>query len=119
VPYKNPEDQREAARAHYRANAELYKARAVAHRKKQRGTIKDLIRTAKDRACQDCGIKYPHYVMHFDHLPGHEKLFTIGNYARRSVAVKRLAEEIAKCDVVCANCHAERTYQRGQYASGL
>lgn len=48
--------------------------------------------------------------MQFDHLG--DKLFTISNAGATSV--ERLLAEIAKCEVVCANCHAERTYQRTQ-----
>lgn len=71
---------------------------------------KELFRSLKSRPCRDCRIQYPYYVMQFDHVRG-EKLFSIG--ARRNkVSKKRLLEEIAKCEVVCANCHAERTYQR-------
>ena len=65
----------------------------------------------KDRPCLDCSIKYPPYVMQFDHRNPKEKLFPIGsNYAK--VSHKSLIDEIAKCDVVCANCHAIRTYHR-------
>ncbi|GIJ10744.1 hypothetical protein ACFFMR_18940 [Micromonospora andamanensis] len=113
MPYANPEDQRRLAKAHYEANREIYKARAAAHRKKNREAIKALLREAKSKPCADCGIQYPYYVMQFDHSPG-EKAFTIGDAGRRNIALSRIAAEVARCEVVCANCHAERTHQRGQ-----
>lgn len=64
----------------------------------------------KDKPCFDCGVKYPPYVMQFDHRPGEIKLFGIAQMATRSRAL--VAAEIAKCDLVCANCHAERTFNR-------
>jgi hypothetical protein len=57
----------------------------------------------------DCGVKYPFYVMQFDHIK--DKLFTIGGSARR-FTIEKIREEIKKCEVVCANCHFERTYRR-------
>jgi len=68
-----------------------------------------IIREAKDRPCADCGVQYPYYVMQFDHVRG-EKKFNLGGGWNNSI--EAIQEEIAKCDVVCANCHAERTYQR-------
>lgn len=69
------------------------------------------IRAAKDRPCADCGVAYPYYVMQFDHLDSSTKDFNIG--PRGSTLGKaRLRSEIEKCEVVCANCHAERTHQR-------
>lgn len=59
---------------------------------------------------------YPYYVMQFDHARG-LKDFDIAGGARY-VSLQRLEEELQKCDVVCANCHAERTYQR-RVAAGL
>jgi len=58
--------------------------------------------------CKDCGKNYPSYVMHFDHL--HDKKFHIGS--KTSVSRSTLLEEISKCEIVCANCHAERTHKR-------
>lgn len=68
-----------------------------------------IIIEAKNVPCMDCGIQYPYYVMQFDHVRG-EKLFNIANV--RTMSKKKLLDEIAKCEIVCANCHAERTYQR-------
>lgn len=68
-----------------------------------------LIRDAKDQPCADCGVQYPYYVMQFDHVRG-EKRFNLGGGWNNSM--EAIKEEIAKCDIVCANCHAERTYQR-------
>jgi hypothetical protein len=64
----------------------------------------------KDKPCADCGRRYPYYVMDFDHRDPSTKLFEIGTCVRRGAAV--LAAEVAKCDVVCANCHRERTHQQ-------
>lgn len=72
-----------------------------------------IIKAAKSRPCADCGRQYPSYVMQFDHL--RDKDFSIGQRGRNR-SRRLLLAEIEKCDVVCANCHAERTHQRGQAA---
>ncbi len=64
---------------------------------------------SKARPCADCGGRYPAAVMEYDHL-GDKK----ADIARLSkgTAVSRLFTEIAKCDLVCANCHRLRTLGR-------
>lgn len=69
-----------------------------------------LINYFKNKPCADCNMFYPSYVMQFDHRNPMDKVFTIANEMGRSR--KRLIEEIKKCDVVCANCHMERTHKR-------
>lgn len=111
MPYSNPEDQKAAARRHYEANKDVYKARAVAHKRAQRAAIRAVIHRHKDRPCTDCKVKYPYYVMQFDHQE--DKLFNIGSFAREHTSIPMVLDEIAKCELVCANCHAERTHRRG------
>lgn len=69
------------------------------------------VKQAKDKPCADCGERYPHFVMDFDHRDPSTKVFTIGAQKSRSMSLDKLLEEIAKCDVVCANCHRYRTHQ--------
>jgi hypothetical protein len=65
------------------------------------------------RPCMDCGFKPAHYAqMHFDHRDPKTKVGNVGNMAS-SASAGRLEAEIAKCDLVCANCHALRTVRRG------
>ena len=72
------------------------------------------IRQIKEESgCVDCGEKYPHFMLEFDHLPGHEKLGNPVSLGRKYSWQKAL-EEIAKCEIVCANCHKIRSYVRGQ-----
>jgi len=61
-----------------------------------------------DRACVDCG-NVDIRVLEFDHL--RDKLATISSLIG-SYTLKRIRAEVAKCDVVCANCHRIRTYTR-------
>jgi hypothetical protein len=76
-----------------------------------------VIRQAKNVGCADCGQRYPQYVMDFDHRPGETKCFNLSVAAGQPrLSLKKIAEEIAKCDVVCANCHRERTHQRKKRA---
>jgi hypothetical protein len=97
---------------YYRKHKADYVARANRHLKK----IQQMLRAAKEKPCADCGRQYPFYVMEFDHREGETKLFNISalNGYRRT-SMRNLLAEIAKCDLVCANCHRERTYRRGQY----
>jgi hypothetical protein len=63
------------------------------------------------KGCADCGFNAHPSALDFDHLPGSEKSFDIGsNVANRRMEV--IWEEIAKCEVVCRNCHAIRTDER-------
>lgn len=91
---------------------EANRERARAYDKDRREAYRAVVYAAKDRPCADCGKTYPPYVMDFDHVRG-EKLFNLGeNGATRSLEV--LQAEIDKCDVVCANCHRIRTWERRQ-----
>jgi len=73
--------------------------------------LTDEVRKKKANPCEDCGKSYPYYVMDFDHVSG-KKLANVSILVRRRVTLSRLLEEIRKCEVVCANCHRERTFQR-------
>jgi len=73
----------------------------------------DYIAKAKSKPCMDCGVEYPPYVMHFDHVRG-EKSRILSHM--KTYSVGRIQQEIDKCDVVCSNCHAERTERRRIHA---
>jgi hypothetical protein len=70
-------------------------------------------------ACFDCGLICTvdnWYVFDWDHRVPTDKSFTIGD-RKHGVSKAVLMAEIAKCDLVCANCHRHRTF--GQLKSGL
>lgn len=76
--------------------------------KKYRNPSRDYAKLIKATTpCADCGIQYPFYVMQFDHVG--VKKFTISDKSV-SASLAAIKEEISQCDVVCANCHMERTY---------
>lgn len=78
-------------------------------KRRYRQEAQALLRTMKDVPCADCGIQYPPYVMDFDHRPGETKLFNVASGPSRA-SMPAFLREVAKCDVVCANCHRERTH---------
>jgi hypothetical protein len=60
----------------------------------------------------DCGEKFLPFVMHFDHRDPKTKIHSISQM--HSCSLDTIKNEIAKCDIVCANCHAVRTYNQMQ-----
>lgn len=82
----------------------------AAYMKRATARVKTLVEGAKAGPCLDCGLCYPSYVMDFDHVKG-IKRFCIGHSAYQQ-GRKAVIAEMAKCEVVCANCHRERTHQR-------
>jgi len=69
-----------------------------------------IVAQAKDRPCTDCGGIFHYSVMEFDHLPQYKKLFQLSQW--EGWTKKEIKAEIAKCEVVCANCHRMRTWRR-------
>lgn len=63
----------------------------------------------KDKPCADCGVKYPPFVMDFHHIDPKQKSFSIGR-GRFREGRKKILDEIAKCILLCANCHRIREY---------
>lgn len=94
-------------RKHYAANKPQYAARNKRTAEEKRA----FIQAAKNVPCGDCGVSYPYYVMEFDHVRG-LKAFNVSTAVQYNPGWERLKAEIAKCDVVCSNCHRERTYRR-------
>lgn len=91
----------------------LYKRKPQATQEskaRRKKAIRDLILEAKNVPCADCDTFYPYYVMDFDHLS--DKKFNISEAARHYTSLETVISEIEKCEVVCANCHRIRTYER-------
>lgn len=90
---------------------EIVAAAQKASSRRQRDIAHNYIRRAKSKPCADCNRRYPHYVMEFDHVRG-VKLFSVNVNGSTPITLSRLEAEIAKCDVVCSNCHRARTWRR-------
>lgn len=103
------ERQRQYVKDHYDSNKQYY----LDKNKRKKAELRAYLNEQKDKPCTDCGVKYPHYVMDFDHLPGSVKLCNPSTLANCG-SLKKLKEEIAKCELVCSNCHRVRTYLRSQ-----
>jgi hypothetical protein len=65
------------------------------------------------KPCADCGETFPPEVMQFDHRPGTFKRGSISGDLRGAPRAI-IREEMAKCDLVCANCHIIRTHERAR-----
>ncbi len=69
-----------------------------------------------ERGCADCGYRGHPAALQFDHLPGFEKRYKV-SLMLGAYQLHVIVAEIAKCEVVCGNCHAIRTAERGSAAA--
>ncbi len=66
--------------------------------------------------CVDCGYNEHPAALDFDHLPGQVKHRGLARML--TVTRSTLLAEVAKCEIVCANCHRIRTWKRRNSESG-
>jgi hypothetical protein len=76
-----------------------------------------LLQELRDVPCTDCRQRFPFFAMEFDHRDPTAKAFELTRMLGR-LATEELVEEANKCDIVCANCHRKRTYERRLAARG-
>lgn len=112
MPYKDPAKQAESRRvASANATPQLRARWTERKRLRRLQRRREILYAEKAKPCADCGQSFPTVCMDFDHRPGESKLFALGGATDRYALALVLAE-IAKCDVVCANCHRIRTEDR-------
>lgn len=109
---KDPAKRAVAAAKHYQANKDKLKAYAKDFTTRRRIELREIVAELKSAPCTDCGVSYPPYVMQFDHI-GDDKVANVSAMVQRALKWETIAAEIAKCELVCANCHAIRTWSRG------
>lgn len=98
-------------REHYLANKQRYVDQARARKKLlRRKRTAYLIDYFDNHPCTDCGERDP-VVLEFDHLDAAVKSFDIGQVLPYR-SWQSILDEMAKCEVVCANCHRRRTARR-------
>lgn len=61
--------------------------------------------------CVDCGYAKNPAALHFDHVRG-EKIGAIASMVSGGTPWKFIEAELKKCEVRCANCHAEKTWSK-------
>jgi hypothetical protein len=99
--------------AYFRARGDLHRRQSstakVARTQALREHVLDHLRRTP---CVDCGERDP-VVLEFDHV--REKTANISKLVSDAAPVKAVEAEIARCEVVCANCHRRRTAIRGRW----
>lgn len=95
-------DRQSYDRKYYKAN----KDKRTKQRKERQSIIRQWFLDHKDTLkCKICGEdRFP--TLHFHHRNPKEKEGNVSDMALRGHSIARIEKEIAKCDVLCANCHA-------------
>ena len=97
-------------KAHYVKNTAYYCAKA----KRASEELKAFVDSLKRGPCSDCGKRFNPWQMDFDHRDRETKVSHISRLWR--FGRSKLLAELEKCDLVCANCHRDRTHFRNDYA---
>ena len=99
---------------HYAANKTRYISQAMERRRSLRFERNQfIVEYLRAHPCMDCGEGDP-VVLDFDHVRG-EKLFSV-SMGLTDRSFDSLVAEMAKCEVVCTNCHRRRTAHRAGFA---
>lgn len=98
-----------------KTDSERYAANPVAHALLRTKRRKDISLWAfelkRGQPCTDCGLVFHPAAMQWDHT-GTNKIEPVAEMSNRGVSKTKILAEIAKCEIVCANCHAVRTFER-------
>ena len=108
---KYPERVKASGERYRAANLVLVRTRQRSHHRRRVAewrAFADALKLAV--GCADCGYNAHAEALDFDHRPGEVKSFNVSKGYQYAEAIA--LAEVAKCEVVCANCHRVRTAQR-------
>ena len=114
MPTANIEKLRKYRRDWYARNKEHAKAKVAQREREMRKWLDDYKATLH---CASCPEDHP-ACLDFHHRDGATKDDSIANLMQHGCGRKRILAEIAKCDVLCANCHRKLHDIERRLASG-
>lgn len=86
------------------------KAKHIARTSKRGHDLKRKYVEQKGGKCEKCGYCKCLAALHFHHRDPKEKSFSLSVVEIRSRETSLVEQEVAKCDLICANCHAEEHF---------
>lgn len=108
VDRRGTEDRRPIARRYYQS----HKAVQIERVHQRREAIRRFVWSIKEQSqCAECGFTDPR-ALDFHHRDSQEKEESLYRVHIRGWGKERILAEIAKCDVLCANCHRIRHAKR-------
>jgi hypothetical protein len=93
---------------HYLKNKSKYKAKGKVSNAKNRGENARKLKELKATLSCKCGENHP-ACLDFHHRDDSTKLYAVSQMM--NFTWTKILEEIAKCDVVCSNCHRKLHYK--------
>lgn len=85
---------------------------SLAAREIRKKKYTNIINNLKSVPCADCKNSFDPICMDFDHLDGKDKEYNVSRMVSETHSLTNILNEIAKCEVVCSNCHRLRTLHR-------
>mgnify|MGYP005999515203 CR=1 FL=1 len=80
--------------------------------RKKRQKVQNFVTRVKLRyGCRICGYKKCGAALHFNHLSQDEKKINVS----KCKTFESVKKEMRKCEILCANCHAEKTIEEKHY----
>jgi len=80
-------------------------------KRKSQKKLRDYASAIKlDSGCELCGYNEHAFALQFDHIDPKTKYKPVASLVGQQAGIKVIEEEIAKCRVLCANCHAIHTH---------
>lgn len=116
---RDPEAVKAARRRHYERNKAEYVKRAMKRNKEERRRgFARLAEIKESNPCTDCGRYLASYLMEYDHLDPTTKVAGITAMVTRNRPWTSVEAEMAKCELVCGECHRIREASRRQAKQG-
>jgi Putative ATPase subunit of terminase (gpP-like) len=104
---------RECFKSYFRERGQRHRDHVKVNRRDRVALAREYLLERLDREhCTDCGETHL-VVLDFDHVRG-EKASEICLLVSEGASIRKLEEEMAKCEVVCGNCHRRRTADRAR-----
>jgi hypothetical protein len=102
MPFKDPEKKKLFKQKYYQENKESYRTSTIKSRHKRHQWLYELKKNLK---CSKCPENHP-ACLDFHHRDPADKSANISQMVRgKGCSQESILEEIAKCDVLCSNCH--------------
>lgn len=109
MPAKNLQQRKATVKRYYHKNKDKLIAANRARHDISLAFIHDLKRRTP---CVDCKHFFHPVCMDFDHIDRTKKVNTVGRLVGGGASLDRVKEEVAKCEIVCSNCHRMRTMKQ-------